>query len=100
MISYFDFTAFLTALSIAFAALMWGTVWRFRYSVPVWDISRIFTIAFTFQLGIYIIFSVLLVDVYLRVYLVRLSIVVICLSQGIPLLAAYRVWTRNGHNGH
>jgi hypothetical protein len=88
----FDLSAFFTAISIAFAAWMWGTVWRYKYAVPIWDISRIFTVAFTFQLLIYIFFSFLLVDVTMRVYLVRVSIVVICLAQAVPLMATYRVW--------
>lgn len=88
----FDLSAFLTALSIFFAAWMWGTVWRYRYSVPIWDISRIFTIAFTLQLLIYIAFSFMIVNISLRVYLVRVSIVVICLAQAFPLLIAYRAW--------
>ena len=88
----FDVTAFLVASSIAYATAMWGSVWRLKYPVPLWDVSKIFTIAFSLQLLIYIIFSFIIVDIRLRIYLARFSIIVICLSQAIPLTIAYRVW--------
>ena len=92
---WFDMTAFVVMLSIVFAAAMWWMEWRYRYPVPVWDLARIFAIAFTVQGLIYLVFSFLLVNIELRSYMVRISIIVICLSQAVPLSYAYRLWRRN-----
>ena len=91
----FDISAFVTFLSILFAVIMWASVWQFQYPVPVAELARIFTIAFSLQLLIYMVFSVVAVDLYVRVYLVRLSIIVICLSQAIPISVAYLAWRKN-----
>lgn len=88
----FDVTAFVVALSILFAAWMWGLEWKLRYPIPIWEVARIFTIAFSVQLIIYVLFSFLLVDIQLRSYMVRTSIIVVCLAQAIPLWIAYRTW--------
>lgn len=88
----FDLSAFFTAASIFLAAIMWALLWRYKFAIPVWDVARIFSVAFTLQLLIYLVFSFLVVNIFLRAYLVRTSIVVICLSQAIPLLVAYRDW--------
>ena len=91
----FDISAFITFLSILFAVIMWASVWQLQYPVPVAELARIFTIAFSLQLLIYMVFSVIAVDVFVRVYLVRLSIIVICLSQAIPISVAYLAWRKN-----
>lgn len=88
----FDAIAFLVALSILYAAVMWMTVWRIKYPVPLWDVARIFGVAFALQLLIYVIFSFLLIDISLRAYMVRASIIVICMSQAIPLTIAFKAW--------
>lgn len=88
----FDLNALLVALSILFAAWMWALVWRVRFPVPIWELARIFTIALSVQLLIYVVFSFLSIDVYLRVYLVRTSIIIVCLAQAIPLLSVYKAW--------
>lgn len=88
----FDVTALVVAMSILFAAWMWALEWKQKCPLPIWDLARIFAIAFTIQLCIYSIFSFVLVDIRLRVYLVRTSIIVICLSQAIPLWIAFKTW--------
>ena len=88
----FDISAFFVAVAILFAIVMWCMVWKVRYPVPIWDVARIFSVAFSIQLVIYVIFSFILIDIQLRSYMVRTSIIVICLSQAIPLLIAYRAW--------
>lgn len=88
----FDGIAFLVAVSIAFAVWMWWLVWKLRFPVPIFEVARIFAIAFAVQLAIYVTYSFLPLDVQLRAYIVRVSIVVICLSQAIPLAVAYRTW--------
>lgn len=87
---FFDITALLVALSILYASWMWYAVWRYRFPIPVWDVARIFAVAFSVQLVIYTFFSFFLIDIQLRAYMVRTSIIVICLSQAIPLTLAYR----------
>jgi hypothetical protein len=88
----FDLAAFAVAVALGFVTLMWGLVWWKRFPVPIWDLARIFAAAFAFQLAIYLTYSFLLIDIQLRAYMVRISIIVICLSQGIPLWVAYRTW--------
>ena len=88
----FDATALAVALSILFAAGMWYSVWKIRYPVPIWDVAKIFAVAFSLQLLIYSFFSFVLVDIQLRAYMVRTSIIVICLSQGIPLWITHKAW--------
>jgi len=88
----FDPYALVVALSILAAAWMWGLEWRLRYPIPIWEMARIFMIALSIQFAIYSLFSFLLIDVQLRVYLVRTSIIVVCLAQAIPLFIAYRTW--------
>ena len=88
----FDVTAFVVALSILFATVMWATVWIVKFQVPIWDLAKIFMTAFGLQLLIYILFSFWLVDIQLRAQLVRVSIIVICQSQAIPLLFTYKAW--------
>ena len=88
----FDISAFLVAVSILFASVMWFTVWKIRYPVPIWDVAKIFAGAFSLQLLIYIFFSFMLIDIQLRAYMVRTSIIVICLSQGIPLWITHKAW--------
>lgn len=92
---FFDLSAFLVAIAIFYAAWMWMGVWRFKYPIPVWDVARIFAVAFSVQLVIYVVFSFVLIDIQLRAYMVRTSITVICLSQAIPLTLAFRAW-KNG----
>ncbi len=87
----FDVTALIVVFSIAYASIMWWLIWRFKYPVPIQNLAGIFTIAFLIQMTIYIVFSFMLVDIYIRVYLVRSSIIVICLSQAIPLTVALRM---------
>lgn len=88
----FDINALLVAIAILSAAWMWWLVWRIKYPLPLWDIGLLFAVAFLFQSLIYIVFSFLLLDYQLKIYLVRTSIIVICLSQAIPLWIAYRSW--------
>ena len=91
----FDLSAFITFISILFAVAMWASLWKLQFPVPVAELARIFTIAFCLQLLIYMVFSFLIVDVYVRVYLVRLSIVVICLSQAVPLFFSFHAWHKS-----
>ena len=88
----FDITALVVALSILLATYMWGMVWIVKFPVPIWDLARIFMTAFGLQLLIYTFFSFWLVDIQLRAHMVRVSIIVICQSQAIPLLYAYKAW--------
>jgi len=88
----FDVIAFFVTLSIFFAAGMWVMVWTVKFPLPIWDIAKIFVVAFTIQGFIYLTFSFIIIDILIRVYLVRASIIVICLSQAIPLLITYRAW--------
>lgn len=85
----FDLAAFLVALSILYATVMWWMQWKCRYPVPIGQLGRIFAIAFSIQLLIYLVFSFVAVDIEIRSYLVRVSIIVICLSQALPLHVAY-----------
>jgi hypothetical protein len=94
---FFDISALLVALSILSAAWMWWMVWRVKFPVPLWDVAHIFSVAFLFQLLIYISFSIILIDIQLRAYLVRTSIIIICLSQAIPLWSVYRSWKNVEH---
>jgi hypothetical protein len=93
---FFDLTAFIVALAISFAGAMWASVWLIRYPVPIWDLAKIFAGAFVVQLLIYSGFSFIIVDIQLRSYMVRASIIVLCLSQAVPLLYVYRSW-KHGH---
>jgi hypothetical protein len=95
---FFDISAFLTTIAIAFAALMWASLWKYKYPVPSSEMARIFTIAFLLQLLIYTVFSFFVVDIQVRAYLVRASIVVICLSQSIPLWYSFHAWHKNRQN--
>lgn len=95
---FFDVTAFLAALSILFAAVMWGSVWAKKYPVPIQDLARIFMTAFLIQLLLYTVFSFVIVNIQLRAYMVRTSIIVICLSQAIPLFYTYRAWIYDQRN--
>ena len=88
----FDVSALIVVIALLFAIVMWCMVWRLKYPIPIWDVARIFSIAFSIQLAIYIVFSFVLIDIQLRAYMVRTSIIVICLSQGVPLLSAYNTW--------
>jgi|SRR5690606_33704131 len=88
----FDGIALTVATSIAFVAWMWWLVWRERFPVPIFEVAKIFAIAFGFQFVIYVTYSFLSLDIQLRAHMVRVSIVVICLSQAIPLFVAYRTW--------
>jgi hypothetical protein len=88
----FDLSAFVTFVAILFAVAMWATLWKSKFPVPVAELARIFTIAFCLQLLIYLFFSFFIVDIQVRMYLVRISIIVICLSQAVPLFVAYHAW--------
>lgn len=88
----FDLAAFVVALSVIYATVMWWIVWTYRYPVPIQNLARIFAIAFGIQGLIYLVFSILFIDIQLRSYLVRVSISTICLSQAIPLHISYKVW--------
>lgn len=88
----FDGVALTVAISIAFVAWMWWLVWRERFPVPIFEVARIFAVAFSIQFVIYVTHAFLSMDFQLRAYFVRTSIVVICLSQAIPLFVAYRTW--------
>lgn len=94
----FDINALLVDLAILFAIVMWGMVWKVKFTVPIVDVAKIFTVAFGMQLVIYSVFSFVLLDIQLRAYIVRTSIIVICLSQAIPLLIAYRTWKHGQRN--
>lgn len=88
----FDLSAFITFVAILFAVTMWAALWKYNFPVPVAELARIFTIAFLLQLMIYLVFSFLIVDIQVRMYLVRMSIVVICLSQAVPLFVSFHAW--------
>lgn len=88
----FDGIALTVAISIAFVTWMWWLVWKLKFPVPIFEIARLFSYAFAIQFIIYVTYSFLFLDIQLRAYLVRVSIVVICLSQAIPLFVAYRTW--------
>ena len=88
----FDGIAFTVATSIAFVAWMWWLVWLERFPVPIFEVAKIFAIAFSIQLLIYVTYTFFALDIQLRAHMVRASIVVICLSQAIPLFVAYRTW--------
>ncbi len=93
----FDLAAFVVALSIIYATVMWWIEWKYRYQIPIESLSRIYAIAFSIQGAIYLVFSFIPIDIQLRSYLVRVSISTICLSQAIPLHLAYKVWRSNVH---
>ena len=88
----FDITAFLVSIAIFYTASMWILLWRSKFPVPIWDMARIFAIAFSVQFLIYSIFSFVLIDPQLRAYVVRASVIVICMSQAIPLTFAFQAW--------
>ena len=90
----FDLSAFITFISILFAVTMWAALWKYNFPVPVAELARIFTIAFCIQLLIYAVFSFFIIDIEIRMYLVRVSIVVICISQAFPLLFAFHAWRK------
>ena len=91
----FDLNALLVAISIAYVTVMWASVWICKYPVPIWRLAWIFVFAFALQLFIYIVFSFILIDIQVRAYMVRTSIIVICLSQAIPLTIVYKA-CKNG----
>lgn len=94
----FDLNALFVVVALLFVVTMWAMVWKLKYPVPIWDVARIFTIAFSVQLAIYAVFSFVLIDVQLRVYMVRTTIIIICLSQAVPLLCAYLAWKHGQRN--
>lgn len=94
----FDGIALTVAISIAFVTWMWWLVWSKQFCVPIFSIARIFSIAFGIQFALYAAYSFFLVDIELRAITVRMSIIVICLAQAIPLWIAYRTWRLDGQD--
>lgn len=89
----FDLSALLVDLCIAYALVMWWLQHRLGFPFPVRTAARIFAVAFGVQFLFYLLFSFVAVDITLRQYLVRMSIVVVTLSQAIPLTVALHAFS-------
>lgn len=95
----FDFSALLVDVCILYAVVMWWMQHRFSFPFPIREASKIFAIAFSVQLIFYLLFSFFAIEVNVRMYLVRMSIVVVTLSQAIPLTVAFYAY-RNLQRRH
>ena len=81
-------------IAILYAVVMWALRHRIAFPFPLSEAARIFSIAFGVQFLLYLVFSLYPIDIHVRSYIVRASIIVIALSQAIPLTVAYYAFTR------
>ena len=95
----FDASALLVDICILYVMVMWWLQHRLAFPFPVREAAKIFAIAFSLQLIFYLLFSFFAIEVNVRMYLVRMSIVVVTLSQAIPLTVAFYAY-RNLQRRH
>lgn len=95
----FDASALLVDICIFYVMVMWWLQHRLAFPFPVREAAKIFAIAFSLQFIFYLTFSIFAIEINVRAYLVRMSIIVVALSQAIPLTVAFYAY-RNLKRGH
>ena len=86
---FLDVSPVLVDLCILYAVVMWWLQHRVGFMVPIREAAKIFASAFLVQFVFYLVFSIFPIAIEVRQYMVRMSIIVVALSQAIPLTVAF-----------
>lgn len=87
-----DLSAVVVDIAILYAAAMWMLRHRIAFPFPMTEASKIFAVAFSVQFLFYLVFAIYPVDIIVRQYFVRVSIIAVALAQAIPLTVAFHVY--------